>query len=177
MTDMPIGRPYLVSMAAYNSWMNGKVYDAAGRLPADEIARDRGAFFKSILGTLNHLLYADLVWIGRFREGRARIGDPSVLMLHENLRDLRQARTALDREIEDWAGMVDEAWLSRPFTFTTLKGDAQFTFPAFVLVMQFFNHQIHHRGQVTTLLTQAGEDVGVTDIVGLPGLTQIVTPA
>jgi uncharacterized damage-inducible protein DinB len=55
-----------------------------------------------------------------------------------------------------------------------LKGDAQFTFPAFILVMQLFNHQIHHRGQITTLLTQAGEDVGVTDIVGLPGLGEMV---
>src|SRR5215813_13588843 len=121
MTDKPVARSYLVSMAAYNSWMNGKVYDAAARLPADEIACDRGAFFKSILGTLNHLLYADLVWIGRFKEGRARIGKPSVLILHEGLSDLRQARSALDREIEDWAATVDEAWLSRPFAFATLK--------------------------------------------------------
>jgi uncharacterized damage-inducible protein DinB len=164
-------------MAAYNTWMNGKVYDAAARLPMEEIARDRGAFFKSILGTLNHLLYADLVWIGRFKDGRPRIGDPSVLMLHDDFGDLRQARSALDREIEDWAATVDEVWLALPFTFATLKGDAQFTFPAFILLMQLFNHQIHHRGQITTLLTQAGEDVGMTDIVGLPGLTQIVTPA
>jgi len=90
------------------------------------------------------------------------------------LADLRLARASLDREIEDWATTIDEAWLSEPFTYVTLKGDAQFTFPAFILVMQLFNHQIHHRGQVTTLLTQAGEDVGVTDIVGLPGLAHNV---
>lgn len=174
MTDMPIARPYLVSMAAHNSWMNGKVYDAAARLPPHEIARDRGAFFKSILGTLNHLLYADLVWLGRFKDGRPRIGDPSILMLHEELPRLRQARMALDREIEDWAKAIDETWLARPFTFKTLKGDAEFTFPASVLVMQLFNHQIHHRGQVTTLLTQAGEDVGATDIIMLPGLKEMM---
>lgn len=173
MTDKPIARPYLVSMAAYNSWMNGKVYDAAARLPPHEIARDRGAFFKSILGTLNHLLYADLVWIGRFKEGRARITDPNVLLLHEDLPALRQARTPLDREIEDWAKATDETWLAQPFTFKTLKGDAEFTFPASVLVMHMFNHQIHHRGQITTLLTQAGEDVGATDIIVLPGLKEM----
>jgi uncharacterized damage-inducible protein DinB len=174
MTTTLIARPYLTSMADYNSWMNGKVYDAAARLPADEIARDRGAFFKSILGTLNHLLYADLVWLGRFKDGRPRIGDPSVLMLHADLPNLREARSVLDREIEDWAATIDEDWLTRPFNFTTLKGDAEFTFPAAILVMQFFNHQIHHRGQITTLLTQAGEDVGMTDILGLPGLGEIV---
>jgi uncharacterized damage-inducible protein DinB len=173
-SQMPITRPYLVSMAAYNSWMNGKVYDAAARLPPEEIARDRGAFFKSILGTLNHLLFADLVWIGRFKVGRPRIADPSVMMLHEDLPALRQARIALDREIEDWAKAIDETWLERPFTFKTLKGDAEYTFPASVLVMHMFNHQTHHRGQITTLLTQAGENVGATDIVVLPGLKEMV---
>lgn len=171
---MPISRPYLVSMAAYNGWMNGKIYDAAARLPAEEIARDRAAFFKSILGTLNHLLFADLVWLGRFKDGRSRVGGESNVPLHEDLAKLRQARAAIDGEIIDWARAIDEAWLARPFTFKTLMGDAEFTFPAALLVMQMFNHQIHHRGQVTTLLTQAGEDVGVTDILGLPGLKDMI---
>jgi uncharacterized damage-inducible protein DinB len=171
---MTIGRPYLMSMAAYNSWMNGKVYDAAQKLPADEVARDRGAFFKSILGTLNHLLYADLVWLGRFKDGRPRLADPSVMILHSDLASLRQAREALDREIEDWASTIDETWLAKPFTFTTLKGDAQYTLPTSALVLQMFNHQTHHRGQITTLLTQAGEDVGATDIMVLPGIGEIV---
>lgn len=171
---MAVARSYLVSMAAYNRWMNGKVYDAAARLSPEEIARDRGAFFKSILGTFNHLLYADLIWIGRFKEGKPRITDASVLMLHEDLAELREARTALDQEIEDWARTIEEAWLERPFTFKTLKGDAEFTYPAWILVTHMFNHQTHHRGQITTLLTQAGEDVGATDFIVVPGLKDIV---
>ena len=170
----PIARPYLVSMAAYNTWMNGKLYDAAAKLPAGEIARDRGAFFKSILGTLNHLLFADLVWIGRFKDGASRVTGESSRLLHEDLDKLREARGLIDREIEAWASTVDEAWLARPFTFRTLKGDAEYTFAASVLVMHMFNHQIHHRGQVTTLITQAGEDVGVTDLLGMPGLNAMV---
>jgi uncharacterized damage-inducible protein DinB len=142
-------------------------------LPDDEIARDRGAFFKSILGTLNHLLFADLVWIGRFKDGRPRVGNTSGL-LHEDLTALRPHRTALDREISDWAAQVDEAWLTQPFSFTTLAGDQSFTFPAWILVAHMFNHQVHHRGQVTTLLTQAGQDVGMTDIVGLPRLKEML---
>lgn len=175
MSHVPIARPYLRCMAAYNSWMNGKVYDAAARLPAEEITRDRGAFFKSILGTLDHLLHADLVWLGRFKDGRPRLRDPDILMLHKNLARLREARMALDREIEDWASTIDEAWLARPFTYKTVTGDAEYTLPASALVMHMFNHQTHHRGQVTTLLTQLGEDVGATDIVVLPGLAQIVS--
>lgn len=170
---MAITRPYLVSMAAYNGWMNGKVYDAAARLPPEEIARDRGAFFKSILGTLNHLLFADLAWLGRFKEGKSRVtGLDSVR--HSDLGTLRLARTALDDEIHEWARSVDEAWLARPFAFTSVLSGAAFTFPAWMLVVHMFNHQTHHRGQITTLLTQAGEDVGATDFIVLPGLKEMV---
>ena len=167
-----ITRPYLVSMARYNSWMNGKTYDAAGRLPAEEIARDRGAFFKSILGTLNHLLFADLVWVGRFKEGKSRVSDKTKL-LHEELGALRGAREVLDAEICDWAAALDEAWLARTLTFRTLDGTAEFNFAAWMMVMHMFNHQTHHRGQITTLLTQAGEDVGPTDYIGMPGLKEM----
>lgn len=173
MSDTPITRPYLTSMAAYNGWMNGKIYDSAARLPAEEIARDRGAFFKSILGTLNHLLFADLVWIGRFTEGRSRVSGKTTV-LHTEFSALREARRALDEEITAWAAGLSETWLARPFTFRTLDGKAEFTYPAWMLVTHMFNHQTHHRGQITTLLTQAGQDVGVTDFIGLPGLGEMV---
>ena len=173
MSQTPITRPYLQSMAQYNSWMNGKIYEAAARLPAEEIARDRGAFFKSILGTLNHLLAADMVWIDRFKSRPLRFTDLRSLR-HETLEPLRAERIAVDAEITDWAASVDENWLTRPFSFTSVLTPASHTYPASVLVMHFFNHQTHHRGQITTLLTQAGEDVGVTDFIGLPGLKEMV---
>jgi len=174
MSETPITRTYLRSMASYNSWMNGKIYDAAGKLSAEEIARDRGAFFKSILGTLNHLLAADMVWIDRFKSRSLRFTDLRSLR-HPTLEPLRAERIAVDAEITDWAAGVDADWLAQPFTFTSVLTPATYTYPASVLVMHFFNHQTHHRGQITTLLTQAGEDVGVTDLIGLPGLKEMVT--
>jgi uncharacterized damage-inducible protein DinB len=173
---MAITRPYLVSMAAYNGWMNGKIYEAAARLSPEEIARDRGAFFKSILGTLNHLLFADLIWIGRFKEGRPRVTDPDAIR-HGDLKSLPSARTALDGEIQEWAGSIDEAWLARTLTFKSVLGDTVFTFPAWMMVVHMFNHQTHHRGQITTLLTQASQDVGATDFIALPGLTDLAISA
>jgi uncharacterized damage-inducible protein DinB len=167
MSELPITRPYLVSMAAYNGWMNGKIYDAAQRLPAEEITRDRGAFFKSVLGTLNHLLFADLVWIGRFKEGRPRVTDPEAAR-HGNLVSLRAVRTALDGEIQEWANTIDETWLAQPFAFKSVLGDAAFTFPAWMLVMHMFNHQTHHRGQVHCMLTQAGGKPSDTDLPFMP---------
>lgn len=173
MSILPIARPYLESMAAYNSWMNGKIYEAAGQLTAEEIARDRGAFFKSILGTLNHLVVTDMLWIDRFKGRPLRVSDFKALR-HEKLEPLRAERTMLDAEIADWASAVDVDWLARPFSFTSILTGATYTFPASVLVMHMFNHQTHHRGQATTLLTQAGVDVGVTDVIGLPGLREMV---
>ena len=161
---MAITRPYLVGMAAYNAWMNGKVYDAAARLSPEEIARDRGAFFKSILGTLNHLLFADLIWIGRFKEGRPRVTDPDATR-HGDLKSLRSARTALDGEIQEWAGSIDEAWLARTLTFKSVLGDLAFDFPAWMMVVHMFNHQTHHRGQCHMTLTALGKPSLSLDLI------------
>ena len=62
---MPTTENYRL-MAQYNRWMNDRLYAAAGGLPDDERRRDRDAFFKSIHGTLNHLLVGDSLWMGRF---------------------------------------------------------------------------------------------------------------
>jgi uncharacterized damage-inducible protein DinB len=59
-------KTYFVTMARYNLWMNGRIYDCAGQLSDAERKRDRGAFFKSIHGTLNHILLGDRLWLGRF---------------------------------------------------------------------------------------------------------------
>jgi uncharacterized damage-inducible protein DinB len=56
----------ITTMARYNRWMNERLYECCSRLPDEARKRDMGAFFKSIHGTLNHLLLADRVWLGRF---------------------------------------------------------------------------------------------------------------
>ncbi len=60
----------VVRMAAYNRWMNERLFEAAGRLPPQALTADRGAFFGSILGTLNHLAVADTLWLHRFAQQR-----------------------------------------------------------------------------------------------------------
>lgn len=164
-------------MADYNRWMNQRVYAAAARLPADAVTQDRGAFFGSILGTLNHLMVADRIWLRRFAEHPARFaaleplrGQPAPTDLravqHDTLPALRAAREQLDATIADWAGEVSEADLDHVLAYTNTKG-ALWRQPFGLLLIHFFNHQTHHRGQVTTLLTQAGEDVGGTDLLEL----------
>ncbi len=172
-----VTRPYPELMARYNQWMNEKVYSAAGGLSDAELRRDRGAFFGSILGTLNHLLVADTIWLKRFaahpgspqaiRFVRER-PDPAALdqVLHEDLASLRQERRVLDEAILEWARDLDAETLAGTLDYRNTKGEP-FTDSFLNLVQHFFNHQTHHRGQVTTLLSQAGLNVGSTDLLVL----------
>lgn len=163
-------------MAPYNAWMNARVYDAAERLTADDLARDRGAFFGSILGTLNHLAAADLIWLGRLAahpplSGRidlAGLPQPTGIrfVVSDELTSLRPIRERIDRVIVGFVDGLTDADLAGTLAYRRVDGTAHRKLLSSVL-SHVFNHQTHHRGQVTTLLTQAGIDVGVTDLLAL----------
>jgi len=159
---------HALAMARYNSWMNDKVYAAAGTL--DDAARklDRGAFFGSIHGTLNHLLVGDRIWMARFTavtSGVSRLDEE----LYGNFDDLAAERQRLDAVIVDWAAGLSADDLARQFEYTSLTGSVRRRSPMWFAVAHMFNHQTHHRGQLSTLLYQAGQDVGITDLSYLPG--------
>jgi uncharacterized damage-inducible protein DinB len=156
---------YVRTMAAYNAEMNRRLYEAANRLGDDERQRDRGAFFKSLHGTLVHILWGDGQWMSRFdgwerpttpiRESYAMIADWD---------ELRAKRIAADAKIEDWARRVDEAWLNSDMTWFSGAANREVTAPKRLLVTHFFNHQTHHRGQAHALITAAGERTEDTDL-------------
>jgi uncharacterized damage-inducible protein DinB len=170
-------REHVVLMAKYNASMNAQVYATAAKLPAEALAADRGAFFKSILGTMNHLVVADHIWLKRFalhpskHAELAPVADlvmPSSLdqILFPDFAALRAHRQMLDRMISAWAGVLSEADLDVALDYKNTKG-LPFRKNFGSVVMHFFNHQTHHRGQISTLLMQAGQDVGVTDLLVL----------
>jgi len=160
---------YCLLMSQYNQWMNQKIYALCADMSDVERKTDRGAFFQSIHGTLNHLLYGDKMWIGRF-DGNPFTGAKVGQELHASFEELRTERERTDQRILDWATEMDRNWLQQPFTFVSGIDGKSRTFPALVLVTQMFNHQTHHRGQITTLMMQAGIDPGVTDVPWLPQL-------
>jgi uncharacterized damage-inducible protein DinB len=167
-------------MATYNRCMNGRLYDAASTLPAEEVSRDRGAFFGSLLQTLNHIAVADTIWLRRFslhpREtwlSSALAPFPRPTLLRQpvaaSLPELRDYRERLDDVICEWALRLKAAQLAGTLSYANMAGQAHTRNFGF-LVQHFFNHQTHHRGQATTLLSQAGVDVGVTDLLAvIPG--------
>jgi uncharacterized damage-inducible protein DinB len=164
-------RDYAMAMARYNSWMNTKLYDAAATLSDEQRKADRSAYFKSIHGTLNHLLLGDQAWVQRMR-GEAVTMTAADQELHCEFDALREARIAMDQTLIDWAAALEDVEASRSLSFFSVVYQRQITLPYVAAVMQIFNHQTHHRGQITTLLTQWGVDVGVTDVPLMPYWTR-----
>jgi len=166
---------YLQRMAHYNQWMNRKLYEKVQLLSADEVAKDRGAFFVSILGTLNHLLVGDLLWFQRFAARKPNEQSLAALQtmpkprslkdtLFENIDDLQAARETMDALIIAFSETWDEGILKEPIQYRNTNREKQRQ-PLGALLQHVFNHQTHHRGQVTTLLFQAGIDPEVTDLL------------
>lgn len=155
------------TLASYNRWMNERLYAVCVELSEAERTRDRKAFFGSIHGTLNHLLLADKIWLGRFQANpfqASRLDEE----LHEDFPALRHDREATDGRIEGWAMELTDEALAGTLEYTSMVNPQPRQCALWLAATHFFNHQTHHRGQLTTLLSQCGADYGVTDLMWLP---------
>ncbi|MDI1278789.1 DinB family protein [Methylobacter sp.] len=164
---------HLRLLSRYNQWMNDKLYNTAAQLPADELTKDRSAFFGSLLSTLNHIMVADIIWLQRFSEHPAqhpaldRIrAMPNPQSLPDDFTALSAERRNLDATIISWCEQLDASDLNHKLAYHNMKGEPAIKNFA-SLMLHFFNHQTHHRGQATTLLSQQGLDVGVTDLLAI----------
>jgi uncharacterized damage-inducible protein DinB len=156
---------YVQRMARYNRWQNQNLYGVADTLSDAERKRDRGAFFGSIHGTLNHLLWADRIWMSRLAgTPRPAGGIPESVSTYGDWNDLTRERAAFDAVMTDWADRLDAAALAGELTWFSGAVKAELTKPRWLLVTHMFNHQTHHRGQVHCMLTQAGGKPGDTDL-------------
>jgi len=154
----------LQMFAAYNHWANGIVYGAAKELTPEEFTANKGAFFGSLMGTLNHLLCADRIWMRRF----TGTGDaPTALntIFHPEFEPLKAARDAEDQRIIAWFDSVDEKVLTENFTYVPISTPQPVTQRLGSAVLHFFNHQTHHRGQCHMILTALGRPSITLDLV------------
>jgi uncharacterized damage-inducible protein DinB len=150
------------ALVVYHRQMNRQFYAACARLDEVELKKDRGAFFKSIFGTLNHMLLTDRLWLGGFTGQRIEF-KPFDETLYDDFETLRAERERTDTDIEAWVGTLNTDWLEAPFS-------EQLTYPRWLTVTHFFNHQTHHRGQLSALLSQCGIDYGTTDLPWIEGV-------
>jgi uncharacterized damage-inducible protein DinB len=151
-------------MAGYNAWCNERIYDVVAQLPDADYRADRGAFFKSVHGTLNHLLVADRIWLKRF-SGRGDAPNRLDAILFENLDDLRDARHREDERIIAYIDSLSEADLGGRIRYKTITNPVEIEQPLAPALIHFFNHQTHHRGQVHGLLTGFGLEAPSLDLI------------
>jgi uncharacterized damage-inducible protein DinB len=163
------------AFARYNVEFNNRLFDQIAGLGDDDRKKDMGAFFGSIHGTLNHILLADRVWLARFASafpslsslhGAALVHEFSSLRqeLCADFAELRAQRASTDRVIVEWAEELTDELLARTMRYSNSQGHLR-EHPVWVAVAHLFNHQTHHRGQITNLLHQCGLDPGVTDYI------------
>ncbi len=164
------------ALSLYNQAMNRKLYGLAAQLSDEGRKRERGAFFGSIHGTFNHLLLGDRIWLARLTGDEARFASkdqsgapiPFRSMGQElcaSFEDLTRERERTDADIISVISALTEADLLRDMSYQ--RAGAKVTHVLWWALTHFFNHQTHHRGQVTTLLSQAGVDPGVTDLIAM----------
>lgn len=183
------GLTHFRTLAKYNARLNQQVFTAASALSHNQIIEDRGAFFKSILATLNHIFVGDLLWLRRlYLHHGADNTQFSILtklnnypavtsldqLIYSDLESLKTARFEMDAIISKWINeQLSETDIESGFNYQNMKGESS-TKNFGEVLSHIFNHQTHHRGQASTLLMQAGVDIGVTDyLMDIENITTI----
>ncbi len=160
---------YVRMMARYNSWQNNQLMPVIEALPKAELVKDRSAFFGSILGTANHVLWGDTLWMSRFDPS---VEPPAEGVVHTELHPTGSAwaadRFRMDGKIRYWADTLRTLDLKGDLTWYSGTMKRDFTLPLAQAIVQLFNHQTHHRGQIHAMLTAAGAQAPVTDLIFMP---------
>jgi uncharacterized damage-inducible protein DinB len=145
--------------------MNRRLYEPASRLSDEARKADRGAFWGSLHKTLTHIMWGDQMWMSRFDgwEKPAAALKQSAIWF-DDFATLKAARYAADQKIERWAAKIDQAWIDQPLLWFSGAANREISLPRSMLLVHFFNHQTHHRGQAHALITASGEKTEDTDL-------------
>lgn len=160
---------YCQQMARYNAWQNNGLREMIPAMDRAELDKDRGAFFGSIRATLNHLLWGDTLWMSRFDGGTGPAVPPED---HKEMTPTSAAwaaeRFRMDARITLWAQSLHAVDLAGDLDWYSGMAQRHMAKPMAICVIQLFNHQTHHRGQVHAMLTAAGQKPNDTDIPFMP---------
>ena len=155
---------HFTQLARYNVWATARVLDAVRALPEEAYRRDVGLFFKSIHGTLNHLLVGEhMLWYARFSKGAS----PLLALDAEIEPDRERLGQALKGGAANWEHLI-ATWPAERFDgvldYKTMKGVPQ-SLPFAATLAHVFNHATHHRGQISAALTTLGQPAPELDWV------------
>src|SRR5260370_18802102 len=132
---------YVRTMAAYNAEMNRRLYGAAARLSDAERRQPRGAFWGSIHGTLNHLLWGDRQWMSRFDNwSKPDVAIKQSAGLIEDFAALSAARETADADISRWPANVADAWMPEDVVWFSDAAERESRGPKGYLISHFVDH-------------------------------------
>jgi uncharacterized damage-inducible protein DinB len=162
-------------LVTYNRLMNQRMFEALSVLSQQQLNESRGAFFGSIHGSLNHILVGDIIWLKRFAAHPAfskqkkyldQLEQPASLdaVLFDDFGSLKQMRETIDNLLVNWISPLNQHDLEGVLNYNNMAGNP-FRCELVSLIHHLFLHQVHHRGQITTLMSQLGIDFGDTDIL------------
>ncbi|HUN50962.1 MAG TPA: DinB family protein [Candidatus Sulfotelmatobacter sp.] len=160
---MTFAREHFRRFARYNAWANERLYKSCFALSEAEYMKPRPAFFKGIHGTLNHLLLTDRMWFARFDHKSYPVKSLDQQLYADRV-GLEVARRAEDAHIVNYVDGLSEADIEAPLTYTNSRG-MPFTNPLGLLLAHVFNHQTHHRGQVSDLIAQTDVPTPELDLI------------
>lgn len=160
---------YARMMAAYTRWQNQSLMTAADTLSDGDRAADQGAFFGSIDATFAHLLWGDSIWLSRFGAAPA----PQATSIADGTAPLPWGafcarRRDVDALIIQWAESLDPQDLEGDLSWFSGATGRQMSRPRRQLIVHFFNHGTHHRGQIHAMLTRLGTTPWDTDLPFMP---------
>ncbi len=155
---------YFTTLARYNLWATQRLLAAVDKLDDVSYRKDVGLFFKSIHGTLNHMLVGEhLLWYPRFAKGLS----PKLTLDMEAEPVRERLGQALKGGAANWQPLI-ESWPTERFegklSYTTTRGQA-LSLPFVPTLAHVFNHGTHHRGQITAAMTALGQPCPVLDLV------------
>lgn len=161
-------------MASYNSWQNRTLYALCDQIGDEARKQDRNLFFRSILGTLNHILYVDQRILTILKQATPPPFEPRTIVT-EDFPTLTRLRFAADADIEAFAQQRDQRWQDGTRALPGPDGQLRHL-PLQLFFIQLFNHQTHHRAQITSELHRMGYDYGGTDLPLSPFATTVSDP-
>lgn len=157
-------------MARYNMWQNDSMIRVASTLSVEELTKTRGAAFRTIPETANHILWADQSWLSRIADhpGPRVMTIPESTNLTDSWEDYIPERQQMDQYILQWANKLTDTHYERDYRWYSGAMKMELTRPMSVIITHLFNHQTHHRGQIHAMMTEAGLKPDDTDIPFMP---------
>jgi Uncharacterized protein conserved in bacteria len=157
-------------MARYNAWQNRQLMGIVNDMDAAALDHDHGAFFSTIRGTLNHLLWADTMWMSRLCDdvAKPKVGGDQSTTYTETTGVWQAERFRIDGRIRIWSETLSNIDLLGDLTWYSGLTKSEMSKPRALCVAHIFNHQTHHRGQVHAMLTAGGHAAPVSDLAFMP---------